>query len=102
MFRNCPALVLNADFQPLSYFPLSLFGWEDTVKAVVKGSHVIVAQYDQMVRSPSTAMRLPPAVIPGIFRVTPSLVTERVCKACACVHARFNSAVTHHLPADLR
>jgi hypothetical protein len=38
MFANCPALVLNADFQPLSYFPLSLFNWEDAVKAVVKGA----------------------------------------------------------------
>lgn len=28
MFTANPALVLNADFQPLSYFPLSIFGWE--------------------------------------------------------------------------
>jgi 5-methylcytosine-specific restriction endonuclease McrA len=62
MFANNPALVLNADFQPLSYFPLSLFGWEDSVKAVVKGSHVVVAEYDQVVRSPSTTMRLPSVI----------------------------------------
>ena len=62
MFANCPALVLNADFQPLSYFPLSLFNWEDSVKAVVKGSHVVVAEYDQVVRSPSTTMRLPSVI----------------------------------------
>ena len=29
-----PALVLNADFRPLSYFPLSLWPWQDTIKAV--------------------------------------------------------------------
>ncbi|OYX16367.1 MAG: HNH endonuclease, partial [Brevundimonas diminuta] len=29
-----PALVLNADFRPLSYFPLSLWPWEEVVKAV--------------------------------------------------------------------
>jgi hypothetical protein len=62
MFANCPALVLNADFQPLSYFPLSLFNWEDSVKAVVKRSHVVVAEYDQVVRSPSTTMRLPSVI----------------------------------------
>ena len=62
MFAANPALVLNADFQPLSYFPLSLFNWEDAVKAVVKGSHVVVAEYDQVVRSPSTAMRLPSVI----------------------------------------
>ncbi|HEV7286341.1 MAG TPA: HNH endonuclease, partial [Kaistia sp.] len=25
---HCPALVLNADFRPLSYFPLSLWSWQ--------------------------------------------------------------------------
>ena len=34
MFAANPALVLNADFQPLSYFPLSLFNWEDAVKEI--------------------------------------------------------------------
>ena len=24
-----PALVLNADYQPLSYYPLSLWGWQE-------------------------------------------------------------------------
>ena len=35
---NCsfsPTLVLNADYQPLSYFPLSLWSWQDTIKAVL-------------------------------------------------------------------
>src|SRR3954470_21727724 len=62
MFAANPTLVLNADFQPLSYFPLSLFNWEDAVKAVVKGSHIVVAEYDQVVRSPSTVMRLPSVI----------------------------------------
>ncbi len=29
-----PALVLNADFRPLSYYPLSLWSWQDAIKAV--------------------------------------------------------------------
>ena len=29
-----PALVLNADFRPLSYFPLSLMAWQDAVRNV--------------------------------------------------------------------
>ena len=29
-----PVLVLNADFRPLSYFPLSTWTWQDAVKAV--------------------------------------------------------------------
>ena len=30
----CPALVLNADYRPLSYYPLSLWCWQDAIKAV--------------------------------------------------------------------
>ena len=56
---QCPALVLNADFQPLSYFPLSLISWRDAVKAVFQGTHTVVEQYDSIVRSPSTTLRLP-------------------------------------------
>lgn len=26
--QDCPALVLNADFQPLSFVPLSLVSWD--------------------------------------------------------------------------
>ena len=33
--NDWPALVLNADFRPLSYFPLSLWSWHESVKAVV-------------------------------------------------------------------
>ena len=32
--ESYPALVLNADFRPLSYFPLSLWCWQDSIKAV--------------------------------------------------------------------
>ena len=32
-----PALVLNADFRPLSYYPLSLWPWQETIKAVFLG-----------------------------------------------------------------
>ncbi len=32
--ETCPALVLNADYRPLSYYPLSLWCWQDAVRAV--------------------------------------------------------------------
>ena len=31
---SCPALVLNADYTPLSYYPLSLWPWQTAVKAM--------------------------------------------------------------------
>lgn len=58
----CPALVLNADYRPLSYYPLSLWGWQDTIKAVFMDRVNIVSEYDRTVRSPNFTMRLPSVV----------------------------------------
>lgn len=60
--ESCPALVLNADFRPLSYFPLSLWPWQETVKAVFLDRVNIVSEYDRTVHSPSFAMRLPSVI----------------------------------------
>lgn len=57
-----PALVLNADFRPLSYFPLSTLPWQDAITAVFKGHVSVVAEYDQVVRSPSREIKLPSVV----------------------------------------
>ncbi len=57
-----PALVLNADFRPLSYFPLSLWSWQDSIKAVFLDRVNIVSEYDSVVRSPSTEIRLPSVI----------------------------------------
>ena len=59
---NAPALVLNADFRPLSYFPLSLWSWQDAVKAVFLDRVNIVSNYDILVHSPSFEMRLPSVI----------------------------------------
>ncbi|HXP29790.1 MAG TPA: HNH endonuclease [Stellaceae bacterium] len=60
--ESCPALVLNADFRPLSYFPLSIWPWQETVKAVCLDRVNIISHYDQVVRSPSFEMRLPSVI----------------------------------------
>ena len=59
---SCPALVLNADFRPLSYYPLSLWPWQDSVKAVFLDRVNIIAQYDRSVRSPTFEMKLPSVI----------------------------------------
>ena len=58
----CPALVLNADYRPLSYYPLSLWSWQDSVKAVFMDRVQTLSQYDRIVRSPSFEMRLPSVI----------------------------------------
>ncbi|MBM3629785.1 MAG: HNH endonuclease [Alphaproteobacteria bacterium] len=60
--ESCPALVLNADFRPLSYFPLSLWPWQEAVKAVFLGRVNIVSEYETTIRSPSRRMRLPSVI----------------------------------------
>lgn len=57
-----PALVLNADFRPLSYFPLSLWCWQDAVKAVFMDRVSVLNEYDTEVHSPSMKMRLPSVI----------------------------------------
>lgn len=58
-----PALVLNADYRPLSYLPLSLWSWQDAIKAAYLDRVSIVAEYDELVHSPSTEIRIPSVVV---------------------------------------
>ena len=57
-----PALVLNADYRPLSYYPLSLWPWQDTIKAVFLGRVDVVSTYNKLIHSPSFQMPLPSVV----------------------------------------
>jgi len=87
-----PALVLNADFRPLSYYPLSLWSWQETVKAVFLDRVNIVSEYERTVRSPSFEMRLPsvvslktyvrPALYPAFTRFNVFLRDRFSCQYC--------------------
>ncbi len=87
-----PALVLNADFRPLSYYPLSLWSWQDTVKAVFLDRVNIVSEYEREVKSPSFVMRLPsvvslksyvrPARYPAFTRFNVFLRDKFSCQYC--------------------
>jgi len=61
--RHHPALVLNADYRPLSYYPLSLWTWQEAIKAAVLDRVTILAEYDELVRSPTTQIRIPSVVV---------------------------------------
>ena len=60
--EKCPALVLNADYRPLSYYPLSLWNWQDSVKSVFLDRVTIINNYDRTIRSPSFDMKLPSVI----------------------------------------
>ena len=40
--KNKPALVLNADYRPLSYYPLSLWPWQEAVKAMAPACDLVL------------------------------------------------------------
>lgn len=61
--RHYPALVLNADYRPLSYYPLSLWPWQEAIKAVCLDRVQIVAEYEQTVRSQRAEFRIPSVVV---------------------------------------
>ena len=60
--NGLPALVLNADYRPLSYYPLSLWSWQDAIKAVFLDRVNIVAEYEHQVSSPTFRMKVPSVV----------------------------------------
>ena len=61
--KHFPALVLNADYRPLSYHPLSLWPWQDAIKAAFLDRVDIIAEYDEVVRSPTMTLRIPSVVV---------------------------------------
>ena len=101
----CPALVLNADFRPLSYFPLSLWSWRDAVKAVFMDRVQTLSEYERAVRSPSFEMRLPSVIAlrefiplnsrPAFTRFNVFLRDSFSCQYCG---SRFENPRAHVRP----
>ena len=60
--NSCPALVLNADYQPLSYFPLSTWSWQNALKAVFLNRVNVVSEYEFTANSPSISIKLPSVI----------------------------------------
>ena len=105
---NCPVLVLNADYRPLSYFPLSLWSWQETVKAVFLDRVNIVAQYEREVCSPSWCIRLPSVIAlkryvnagrrPAFTRFNVFLRDRFVCQYCSECFDTHELTFDHVLP----
>lgn len=55
-------LVLNADYRPLSYHPLSLWSWKDALSALLLDRVNLVENYDKVVRSPNAVFKVPAVV----------------------------------------
>jgi 5-methylcytosine-specific restriction endonuclease McrA len=94
--ESCSALVLNADYRPLSYFPLSLWSWQNAVKAVFMERVTIVEEYDRAIHAASFEMKLPsvialkryvkPARYPAFTRFNLFLRDLFCCQYCGSSH----------------
>ncbi|WP_420548619.1 HNH endonuclease [Curvivirga sp.] len=103
-----PALVLNADFRPLSYFPLSLWSWQEAVKAVLTDRVNIVAEYSTEIHSPSFTMQLPsvislkdyvkPAHTPAFTRFNVFLRDKLTCQYCGDYFPAHQLTFDHVIP----
>ena len=108
LLETCPALVLNADFRPLSYFPLSLWSWQETIKAVFLERVQVVQEYDRVVRSPSWEMKLPSVISlkkyapmersPAFTRFNVFLRDHFKCPYCATPHPTNDLTFDHITP----
>jgi 5-methylcytosine-specific restriction endonuclease McrA len=104
----CPALVLNADYRPLSYFPLSLWSWQDAVKAVFLDRVSVVSEYAQVIRSPSFEMHIPsvialkeyahPKAHPAFTRFNVFLRDKWTCQYCGTKHKTHELTFDHIVP----
>ena len=97
--------MLNADYRPLSYYPLSVWCWQDVIKAVCLDRVNIVAYYDKTVRSPGLEIRLPsvvslrtfvhPARNPAFTRFNVFLRDRFTCQYCG---SREDLTFDHVIP----
>ncbi len=93
---GCPALVLNADYTPLSYYPLSLWPWQTAIKAVFLERVDIVSNYEREVHSPNFTMKLPSVIAlrqyvkqsehPAFTRFNLFLRDRFSCQYCGSTH----------------
>lgn len=70
--EKSPALVLNADYTPLSQLPLSLWSWQDSLRAVLSGKAVMVASYGVYIRSVSMQFEMPSVIALKQYQYPPT------------------------------
>jgi 5-methylcytosine-specific restriction endonuclease McrA len=103
-----PALVLNADFRPLSYYPLSVWSWQDAVKAIFRETVTVISEYGRTVHSTNFEMNLPSVLVlkefvpidrtPAFTRFNVFLRDEWQCQYCADTFKTDELTFDHVIP----
>ena len=105
MFDEYPALVLNADFRPLDYFPLSVWNWKEAISSVLQDRVTVVLEHEVSAHSPTCEIKLPSVIAlrdyverkhrPSFTRVNLIALRDRCC--CGYCGQTFPM---HHLTYD--
>lgn len=106
--ERCPALILNADYRPLSYFPLSIWPWQEAVKAIFRETVTVISEYDRYVHSPTSEFRLPSVLAlkeyvatpqtPAFTRFNVFLRDAWHCQYCGDLYKTHNLTFDHVIP----
>lgn len=101
-------LVLNADMQPLSWAPLSVWSWQDALVAVLQDRVIQVKSYEDVRVKTSTAIFEVPAVVAlksyrkrsgvAFTRYNVFLRDEFRCQYCGAHHSAKKLTFDHVIP----
>ena len=69
-----PVLVLNADYTPLSFMPLSLWTWQDALRAVFNEKATVISEYNIVIKSPRVELKVPSVVALKKFQKSPESI----------------------------
>lgn len=84
---NLRCLILNADYRPLTTYPMAFLSVQESVKAVFRGRVTVVEEWDQIIRSPSMQMRVPKVV--ALNQYAPVNSAPKFCRRSIMLRDRF-------------
>ncbi|HEV2675856.1 MAG TPA: HNH endonuclease [Aliidongia sp.] len=85
--RQYQCLVLNADYQPLSTWPLSLIPGRDAVHALFRDRVAVVENWDAVFRSPTTEIAIPRVV--ALKQYAPVSSEPKFCRRSILLRDRY-------------
>ncbi|CAB9515811.1 HNH endonuclease [Seminavis robusta] len=108
-----PALILNADYQPMSYLPLSVSHWQEAVKLIFSGKVAVVDVYEGVtIRAASIEVPLPSVIAlneyvpqcshkPAFTRRNVFLRDEYTCQYCNDPFTTKDLSIDHVVPRSM-
>lgn len=80
-------LVLNANYLPLTTWPLSLISGQEAVKAIYRGRASVVEEWEQVFHSPSVEIRVPRVI--ALHEFAPINAEPKFCRRSILLRDRY-------------